>query len=143
MLDVMTDFPETTLLTLDEVRVDGAGIHPLECDASLIRWSDLRRVALGREIHPWVTTDFHFWGLQTAEPYTLYRAITTLDDELSAEIRRRFGAPPIPPIRKWRDAGRDTITYVVWPPEDLGKALYRFRKKHWWSWSSRIFHALP
>ncbi|MFZ2492583.1 MAG: hypothetical protein WA208_13980 [Thermoanaerobaculia bacterium] len=139
----MADLPETTSWTYESVRIDPVGIHPLEGGLPSIRWAEVRRVALGFEIHPFVTADFYFWAFQLGDPHTMVRVVTTREDELSAEVRRRYGAPDIPPIRKWPDVGRDVVTWVIWPAGDLGKSLYTRRKKHWWSWSSKTYHALP
>lgn len=139
----MPDPADKSFWTIDRVRVDGYGVHALDEGVPSIRWSDVRRVALGYEIHPFVTADFEFWAFQLNDPLTLYRVTTTLDDELTAEVYRRFRTGEIPPRKRWPHFGRALATCVIWPAADAGKSLYEKRKRHWWSWSSDIDHALP
>jgi len=121
-----------------KVSFDAGGFQYPGEDLSKVRWDDVKRLAIGYEIHSVAISDWDFWAVQGSDPNVTYWIYTTTVDPFSDEIRRRFGDPNVPPMDKWADRKFLIRAYTIWPEEEIGLPMYNRVKRHWWSWTAGL-----
>jgi hypothetical protein len=131
-------------ITYSDVDFDQEGFWLPQQRTTLIKWADVVRVAACYEIHPIAVADWDYWAFQTSDP-DFYPWVEinkrTEAKGFSREIYQRYGEPDIPAMKHWANAEYCILTYVIYPKSGIGKPLYVMKKKHWWAWSSHIYHA--
>ena len=120
----------------NEIDFDQTGFWPPSLPSNRLSWHDITRVALCYEIHPIALSDWDYWAFQTNDPMLfVWIEINqqTTSKGFTKQVHEKFGSPDIPPMKCWVDSEACIRTYVIWPQEEIGRALYVAKKKHWWS----------
>ena len=110
-----------------------AGIVLKDVETELeVPWESVGRVAYGEELlldpHGVIYGEIEFWALDCSDLRIHYwlRWI-----EVEEELRKRYRLIQPPPSSRWKAEGTRILTYLVWPPREVGRPLY-YRKKNRW-----------
>jgi hypothetical protein len=122
----------------NKVVFDDAGFQYPGENATRVYWHSVLRVAIGYEIHPIVIVDWDFIAFQSEEENVTYWVHAVPGDAFTSEVRRRYGAPDIPPMKDGEDEGFCIRACTIWPPAEIGRPMFKSVKRHWWSWRAYL-----
>ena len=110
-----------------------------------LEWRQIRRVAMGHQVDEMALEDWYFWAFQTDDPNRLIEVqIETVSMmHFDDEIRRKFDVPSVPLAKDFVDTKFPIRTYVVYPAEECGQALYTVKRRSWFFWRGDISFAKP
>jgi hypothetical protein len=130
------------------VRFDGDGFAVPWFPEDKIIWRDIIRVGKCMVIDGLVDV-YDYWAFQTTNPEVLiWVSINPTTDFIRAcfsdAVKRQFGFTERSDKIKWNHAcnGCNLSSYVEYPEADVGKPMYYLQRKHWWSQSGELRHAL-
>ena len=123
-----------------EVEFDAEGFQYPGDAASRVLWQEVKRLAIGYEIHPVVVLDWEFFAFQCGDSEVSYWVHVLRGDAFWSEIRRRYGMAGVPAMKDWPDSKFCVRTYVIWPVSQIGRPMFRNVKRHWWSWHCHLVY---
>lgn len=115
---------------------DGVGFQLPWQSSNLVLWDEVIRVARCFRPDFYTIDDWDYWTFQTKDSNLyVWVQIDTLKEnwDFSEEVYKRFGKTDIPPVKDWMDKNVYAQTFIIYPKEEIGRPLYVWKKKHWWS----------
>jgi len=131
-----TVFPK--VLEIQSVDFDADGFWPTESKEEKVEWAEVEEVSIGYWIHEIAIVDFYFTGFRTKdESKTIW--VEEGNDRFDEEIKRRYPHGNIPARVEWKESDRCIQSYVIWPEERIGEAMYSHAKDRWYSKSKLTY----
>ena len=131
-----TVFPK--VLEIRSVDFDSDGFWPTESKEEKTEWAEIEEVCIGYWIHEIATEDFYFTGFRTKdESKTIW--VEEGNERFDQEIKKRYPHGSIPARGEWKENERCIQSYVIWPEERSGEAMYSHEKERWFSKSKLTY----